>query len=72
MEQAHQECTIDHELTDVKARLRGLESLDFGGDIAALLDSGAFNQEQINEIFHHLKKLHKYRDKIQEIVKEVK
>lgn len=71
MEELKQECVIDHSLQDVKEKLQPFLVLDFGTKLAALLDQGKFSQEQLNELYHHLKKLHKYQEKINDVLREV-
>ncbi|GAX89246.1 hypothetical protein [Effusibacillus lacus] len=70
MNEEKKECTIDHTLEDLKGKLQPFLALEFGTKLAALLDQDKFNQEQLNELFHHLKKLHKYQDKINDLIRE--
>lgn len=64
----NQECEIDHTADDVKAKLEPFLALEFASELNDLLQKGTFTQEQLNELFHHLKKLHKYQGKIEEIL----
>lgn len=70
MQEQKQECVIDHTLEDVKTKLEPFQTLTFGAKLADLLEQGKFDQSQLNELFHHLKKLHKYQDKINEIMEQ--
>ncbi|BCJ85541.1 group-specific protein [Effusibacillus dendaii] len=71
MKDQKEECAIDHTLQDVKEKLQPFLALEFGTKLSTLLEQEKFNQQQLNELFHHLKKLTKYQDKINEIIEEV-
>ncbi len=68
----NQECEIDHTVEDVQAKLEPFLTLEFGSELKESLQQGTFTQVQLNELFHHLKKLHKYQGKINEILTQAK
>ena len=72
MQEQKPECIIDHTPEDVKEKLQPFLALEFATRLAGLLEQEKFDQQQLNELFHHLKKLHKYQDKINEIMDQAK